>query len=92
MDVVTISHYKNLAAAIVLQAVSEYVSLNTRINRNPNCDSSVYVKRREIVDFFHSEWFVFLTENKISPRRLIETLNTMTPEDLNTRGAYGGLA
>ena len=60
----TVTSYELLANAIVLQAVDDY-------RRLWNYDKDDYAKR-ELVNFFYSEWFATLTT--LNPVYLVERL------------------
>lgn len=56
----TITHYENLANAIVVQAIQDYKAAKRVYNKNPNNHTA----KRELVQlerFFHSNWYRMLT-------------------------------
>lgn len=53
--------YKELANAIILQAVREFRPAYKRLKRHPN-DEKARDKVREITDFFQSDHFQILTD------------------------------
>ena len=64
--------YSELASAIVMQAVKDYMKLFQRLWKK---DASLKIKRKliiekaEIEDFFYSDWYEFLTD--LDPDRLL---------------------
>ena len=64
--------YSELAAAIVFQAVKDYMNLIQKLWKK---DVSLKIKRKliiektEIEDFFYSDWYEFLTD--LDPDRLL---------------------
>ena len=61
--------YKALAARIILQSIFDLFSLRKgRIKESPQCNI------KELYDFFHSEWFYFLS-NGMDGERLWKKLN-----------------
>ena len=65
------SPYENLANAIVLQAVKDYRQALKRLKVYPN-DSKALSEKREVEQFFRSEWFEALTN--VDPGMLISRL------------------
>lgn len=55
------SGYKELANAIILQAVKDYREVLRLLGMNPN-DKSAKRDQRDIERFFCSEWFSILTD------------------------------
>ena len=53
--------YKELANAIIVQAVKDYREALRLLNMNPN-DKSAQHDKRSIERFFRSEWFSILTD------------------------------
>ena len=56
----TITHYENLANAIVVQAIQDYKAAKKALRKNPNN----IMAKREIADverFFRSKWYRVLT-------------------------------
>ena len=64
--------YENLANAIIIQAAKDYRKALRQLRRNPNYVSAAYTKR-EVEQFFRSQWFHFLTN--VDPEYLIEELS-----------------
>lgn len=67
--------WRELANAIILQAVDDYKTAVKRKRRTSNqtlidtCEAII----EEVVDFFHSEWFSTLTD--ADPSTILEELN-----------------
>ncbi len=53
--------YKELANAIILQAVKDYREALRLLSMNPN-DKSAQRDKRSIELFFHSQWFSIITD------------------------------
>ena len=53
--------YKELANAIIVQAVKDYRDAVERLRYTPD-DKSALHDKRSIERFFHSEWFSILTD------------------------------
>ncbi len=53
--------YKELANAIIVQAVKDYREALCLLDMNPN-DKSAQHDKRSIERFFHSNWFSILTD------------------------------
>lgn len=64
--------YENLANAIIIQAAKDYQKALRQLRRNPYYASAAYTKR-EVEQFFRSQWFHFLTN--VDPEYLIEELS-----------------
>lgn len=64
--------YERLANAIILQAVKDYRNALKRLNKHPNRDIDLYMKK-EVEQFFRSSWYSCLTT--LDPEMLIRKLN-----------------
>ena len=64
--------YRRLAAAIVLKQCNDYVDAVRKLEKKPNHQDSIKIKRQALA-FFKSEWYMMLTD--IDPDKLIEALN-----------------
>jgi hypothetical protein len=65
--------YRELANAIVLQAVRDYRDALKRLERSPY-SRTLLRDKREVERFFRSDWFATLTE--IDPVMLMERLKS----------------
>lgn len=70
--------YKELASAIVERAAMDYHSAVAELIRNPRSDEAKSVKR-ELVRFFHSEWFAMLSDT--DGERLMRKIDEMVKGD-----------
>lgn len=68
----TITHYENLANAIVIQAIQDYKAALRVLEKNPN---NIWTNRdvKEIEHFFRSKWYRMLTS--VDAGWLMERIN-----------------
>ncbi len=66
--------YKRLANAIIIQAVTDYKKALRQLNRNDKYEPAIEIKE-ECEEFFHSEWFRFLTS--LDPDYLLQGIARM---------------
>lgn len=64
--------YTRLANAIILQAVKDYRDANKKLSRGKT-NRDAEIKKKEVLDFFRSDWFGTLTE--LNPEMLIRKLD-----------------
>ena len=64
--------YTRLANAIILQAVKDYRDANKKLSRGKT-NRDAEIKKKEVLDFFRSDWFGALTE--LDPEMLIRKLD-----------------
>lgn len=70
--------YKELASAIVERAAMDYREAAAELIRHPRSDEAKSVKR-ELVRFFHSEWFAMLSDT--DGERLMRKIDEMVKGD-----------
>lgn len=83
--VATITHYENLANAIVVQAIQDYKAAKKVLRKNPNH----ILAKRDVADverFFRSKWYRLLTNVDASylMERIDETLDSN--RKINSKG------
>jgi len=66
--------YKHLVAAIVVRAIVDYKKALIQLEENPNYEVAIIAKK-EIEDFFKSDWFSFICEINMDLKRFIEKEN-----------------
>lgn len=72
--------YENLANAIILQAVSDYVMASQNDDKDPQLlilfgkydDPETNSRKKEIIHFFNSEWFQELNSTPYSGMQLVD--------------------
>ena len=76
------TYYRELANAIIVQAVDDYKRCQKKLRKKPE-NQEALMELRQIEKFFYSEWYKFLTD--IEPERLIRRLEEDNEQEPGTR-------